>query len=108
LASLRKSVAAGFVVVWISGFLLGVFFNGGLTHLPNRASTIIVAATFVGASTFALLVALSRRVQNIVLAESRRGDFRRGDFLFIASVNGALALIVLVAVNAFISSVQAA
>lgn len=92
LASLKASVIVCFVVLWNAGCLISVYLNNGFGQLTNWESLIAMALTCFAASAFALAVALSTGVQDVVLAESRRQNFRRSDFLFIGLVTGLLAM----------------
>jgi len=97
LASLKASVIVIFIVLWNVGCLIGVQLNGGFGQLTNRASAIAMAVTCIAACAFALAVALSTEVQDVLLADSRRHNFRRSDFLFVAFLTGILAVFSLVA-----------
>ena len=97
LASLKASVIVTFIVLWNAGCLVGVYLNDGFGQLTNRESAIAMAVTCSAACVFALSVALSAAVQDALLAESRRHNFRRGDFLFVAFLTGMLAIFSLVA-----------
>ena len=97
LASLKASAIVAFIVLWNAGCLVGVHLNGGFGQLTNRASAIAMAVTCAGACLFALAVALSTGVQDLLLAESRRHNFRRSDFLLVALIAGVLAIFSLLA-----------
>jgi len=97
LASLKASVIVTFIVLWNAGCLVGVHLNGGFGRLTNRASAIAIAVTCAVACAFALAVALSTEVQDVLLADSRRHNFRQSDFLFVAFLSGMLAVFSLVA-----------
>jgi hypothetical protein len=98
LASLKTSVILTFVVLWNAGFLTGLYLNGGFGPLArSRAAAIAVAATCAATCGFTLALALSRGVQDALLAESRRDDFRRGDFVFLALLTGGLCVAILMA-----------
>jgi len=101
LASLKASVIVAFIVLWNAGCVIGVYLNGGFEQLTNRGSAIALAGTCAAACAFGLAVALSARVQDAFLAESRRHNFRRSDFFFIALITGLLAVFSLIATNAY-------
>lgn len=101
LASLKASAIVALIVLWNAGCLVGVYLNGGFGQLTNRGSAFAMAGTCAAACAFALGVALSARLQDALLAESRRHNFRQSDFFFVALITGVLAVFALIAANAY-------
>lgn len=95
LVSLKASAIVAFVVLWNAGCLVGIHLSGGFGRPINREAAIAMAVTCAAASVFALAIALSVGLQSMLIAKSRRHDFRRIDFLIVAFIAGLLAFMTL-------------
>jgi len=90
--SLKLSVIIGLIVFWNAGMLCGIHLNDGLGPVEDKNAARVFAGTAIALCVFLMAIASSERVQNLVVADSRRDDFREDPFVFIGATAGVLGV----------------
>ena len=92
--SLKAWVLVTFVVVWNGGFLVAILTSGGtleaVTISPGRW---IVNGVLLLACAFGLVVATNTKLQDALVAPTRRHNFRVNEFYFLSFVTFMLVVI---------------